>query len=615
MRLLADEQSRINARVASLVSENPCGTFYTRRNIKNAPPKVQKGVKAYLAKNYDKILIYSYLGVVGVMTGGFAGAVAAVGTIKAGNYAWKYLTRNDKKNEAEPVAEILINSAKEEGFIKKMWNKVFDKNNKEPVKSTGSEETASSAESVKNDILEKNREQDTKDEFDNLFSMLKKNELPDLEIGRQFSDFYKKVNKTSFVRSVYDYIYNGEKDGVKIHDKETLNRMEAVVLEYEKPKEIEETTSAQEKQEKEFKGLSLKNEYGEINFPTDAKNVDFDDEVVNQTLNSSEGKSTRIFINKPVLKDYLLEVNGAEIFRAVQGRFMVVAKVENIHLPFYISSAGTDGKKQGEWYPFFGYNGSWLVKGHLNENGEMNYHPEITKVQKVLNENLILPADFISVKGELKATPAGEQNEKVYFDINKHLKYQNPFLIPELKKVREDKYVEKITGYNPKKVVIDKNESIDKWIGDIVKSIKELNSKESTKKMITNEKKEVKETEKTVEGDAEKWQLAADGIINEDARDGRGAEKSKELLLKMAPEEMNAKISILTKRIETSSELLEKSQETLKKIHNGENKTSDPKKIQDLIDYSLRDISQTKVDLELLKNAKKEKMAVGEKKG
>lgn len=35
---------------------------------------------------------------------------------------------------------------------------------------------------------------------------------------------------------------------------------------------------------------------------------------------------------------------------------------------------GTDGKNVGEWYPFFGYDATWLIKGSVNkENGKIDY--------------------------------------------------------------------------------------------------------------------------------------------------------------------------------------------------------------------------------------------------
>lgn len=74
------------------------------------------------------------------------------------------------------------------------------------------------------------------------------------------------------------------------------------------------------------------------------------------------------------------------------GRLFVVANINGQKVPFYISSHGTSGKHKGEWYPFFGNTGNWLVKGSVDKNGNMNYHPKIDAVTKLLNDNLKLPS-------------------------------------------------------------------------------------------------------------------------------------------------------------------------------------------------------------------------------
>lgn len=74
------------------------------------------------------------------------------------------------------------------------------------------------------------------------------------------------------------------------------------------------------------------------------------------------------------------------------GRIFVVADINGQKVPFYISAHGTSGKHKGEWYPFFGNTGNWLVKGSVDKNGNMNYHPKIDAVTKLLNDNLKLPS-------------------------------------------------------------------------------------------------------------------------------------------------------------------------------------------------------------------------------
>lgn len=73
------------------------------------------------------------------------------------------------------------------------------------------------------------------------------------------------------------------------------------------------------------------------------------------------------------------------------GRNFVLANINGKIIPFYRSSKGTDGKIKGDWYPFFGNTGNWLVKGSISSDGKMSYSKEIDKVTKLLNDNLKLP--------------------------------------------------------------------------------------------------------------------------------------------------------------------------------------------------------------------------------
>jgi hypothetical protein len=112
--------------------------------------------------------------------------------------------------------------------------------------------------------------------------------------------------------------------------------------------------------------------------------------VPNNTLTVIDKKTSKEVVNKE------LNPEGAVIFEAMQGRLFVVANINGQLVPFYKSSAGTSGKTQGEWYPFFGYTGAWLVKGGIDKTtGKMSYSPEIDKVTDLLNENLVFPDKYI----------------------------------------------------------------------------------------------------------------------------------------------------------------------------------------------------------------------------
>ncbi len=219
----------------------------------------------------------------------------------------------------------------------------------------------------------------------------------------------------------------------------------------------------------EFEGLSLRNELGEINLPKDAKSAELGNEVISLLrIDEKGGQKYRVYINKPVLNDILLEVHGGNLFRAINGRFIVIVKVNNIHLPFYISSKGTSGKKKGEWYPFFGYNDEWLIKGKVVENGVMRYHPEISRIQELLNKNFVIPIDYISSNGKF-ISKTGRESTRESLDLNKYFKYQE-FSSTEYKH-DEQGFIEHITGYKPRKVFHGDSSSSKKWIKSITGSI------------------------------------------------------------------------------------------------------------------------------------------------
>lgn len=135
--------------------------------------------------------------------------------------------------------------------------------------------------------------------------------------------------------------------------------------------------------------------------------------VPNNTLTIIDKKTGKEIINKE------LNSEGSVIFEAMQGRFFVVAKINGQLVPFYKSSAGTSGKTQGDWYPFFGYTGAWLVKGGIDKaTGKMSYSPEIDRVTDILNENLVFPDKYINrVTNTVKDTDGNTM-----FDFNDFFK-------------------------------------------------------------------------------------------------------------------------------------------------------------------------------------------------
>ena len=135
--------------------------------------------------------------------------------------------------------------------------------------------------------------------------------------------------------------------------------------------------------------------------------------VPNNTLTIIDKTTGKEIVNQE------LNPEGAVIFEAMQGRLFVVANINGQLIPFYKSSAGTSGKIEGDWYPFFGYTGDWLVKGSVDKTtGKMNYSPEIDRVTTLLNENLVFPDKYLSrVTNTIKNTKG-----EVIIDMNKAFK-------------------------------------------------------------------------------------------------------------------------------------------------------------------------------------------------
>jgi hypothetical protein len=279
-----------------------------------------------------------------------------------------------------------------------------------------------------------------------------------------------------------------------------------------------------------FTGLELRNEIGEVHFPFGAKIADLKGPVFEQTFIKSNEKEFRTYINKEKLNGHLLEINSACVFRAMQNRAFIVAKVGKIHLPFYISSSGTSGKNVGEWYPFFGYDATWVIKGPVDkETGKMNYHSEVSKINEILNTNLKINLNAFSPEGDVyqkintTQNIIGNLNEIIpyqhfsqdksnlnesikqitsLYDKMKELGYQEAIqkyivemasseedfvkkkkiifsspkmtdllnIIKNFNSLADHEFVEKITGYSPKKMM-ENDGSCNVWIKDILSKI------------------------------------------------------------------------------------------------------------------------------------------------
>ena len=108
-------------------------------------------------------------------------------------------------------------------------------------------------------------------------------------------------------------------------------------------------------------------------------------------------------------------------------RFPIIVNVNGVKVPFYRSSAGTDGKVKGSWNPFFGFGKSqngdpWLIKGESSQFNNYYNNPAIEKYSKILDDLLSWDSSADSVRGvgnhpfmnTLKQVSLEEFNNEVY---------------------------------------------------------------------------------------------------------------------------------------------------------------------------------------------------------
>lgn len=239
--------------------------------------------------------------------------------------------------------------------------------------------------------------------------------------------------------------------------------------------------------------------------------------VPNNTLTVIDKRTGKEVVGKE------LNPEGAVIFEAVQGRLFVVANINGQLVPFYKSSAGTSGKTQGAWYPFFGYTGAWLVKGGIDKaTGKMSYSPEIDRVTTLLNENLVFPDKYIDRATNSIKNTKGE----VIIDMNQAFKvnrlWQKEFGSQtgkgtnyQIKGLKENTRSESgivalITGLNTTELDSSKTpKELSEWFNLISKNA-ELGALESTTKAPT------KPLTKTQKAEAEKANMPSIEDIDAD---------------------------------------------------------------------------------------------------
>lgn len=172
--------------------------------------------------------------------------------------------------------------------------------------------------------------------------------------------------------------------------------------------------------------------------------------------------------NYSKLQGRLLSRNDNWLFQHNE-RFVVLMKVGELYMPFYMSSQGTSGKTKGDWYPMFGVSPTgWYMKGSVNQsNGKMGlyekdpitntlvfkpYSDSIEEATNLLNDNLSLTALQLvnPVNGYIE-----DANKQPLVDVHSLIKpYFNP---------KNQNIVNEIAGYTVAREVDRGYEGSDKW--------------------------------------------------------------------------------------------------------------------------------------------------------
>jgi hypothetical protein len=234
---------------------------------------------------------------------------------------------------------------------------------------------------------------------------------------------------------------------------------------------------------KSFNGVRYHSEIGDIMLPQDARPAMLEPGSAPEfsIQNRSTSELVQVKIHRDALKGILIQTGGGAV-HAIDERYFVLARVGNAHIPFYRSSSGTSGKRKGEWYPFFGHTGSWIIKGEsIDKDGHMEYDPAVTKVQNILNEHLILPNPMF-VDKEFKIV---NREGTVLYELGKEIPMTDirntnlPGKFPMWDSAVAA-YVEQLTGYVPTKLEgyhptdtsLEKRKAALEWIDAAIKQVK-----------------------------------------------------------------------------------------------------------------------------------------------
>ncbi len=165
--------------------------------------------------------------------------------------------------------------------------------------------------------------------------------------------------------------------------------------------------------------------------------------------------------------------DGKKYILQTLSRIGVIANLNGVKIPFYQSSAGTGGKSDGRWYPFFGNKGAWLIKGNIEDLNKGYDIPEIKEMMNYLDEVLpeylftnLLTAEQKQVFGDdFSRKGLGKLQNTTRPDIYKE------FMID---KDKAGEYMAKILGYNLEDAPEDgQDKRNSEFIKNTLKSIKQ----------------------------------------------------------------------------------------------------------------------------------------------
>lgn len=218
------------------------------------------------------------------------------------------------------------------------------------------------------------------------------------------------------LKKEYNKVKTNLKEGQTIEDYETWKRKigKYVVERYKKNKEKKPPTKKTETPESTGTKGNYKVNGRIITMEGIPGSIDFTGALKGTDLKAMPEISELVKNwDKDFVKEKLINFNGQFIFN-YDGRVCVLVEVGKFIVPYYFSSDGTSGKTI-DWHYIFGVNGdgSWIIKGSVDDKGEMVYsnkikstYPkaiaELEKIKKEIRNKLAMdPSQRDAVRNRL----------------------------------------------------------------------------------------------------------------------------------------------------------------------------------------------------------------------